>query len=294
MIDRVSRRLEEYAAMTEKALTAALFSGDCRQKKVFDAMAYSTGAGGKRIRPGLALAFCRLFSGKAEAALPYAAAVEMIHTYSLIHDDLPCMDNDDLRRGKPSCHIAFGESTALLAGDGLLTLAFETVSAAPLSPAKNCAAALALAKAAGAAGMIGGQVIDLDLEGKTATAAELRQMYALKTGALLRVSATLGCIAAGADQVQTAAAQRYADALGLAFQIVDDILDVTGSAEVLGKPIGSDAENGKNTFVTLLGLEGARETADALSDEAKDALADMEGDTAFLSALVDYLLIRNN
>lgn len=294
MTDLVSIRLKQYAGMTEAVLDGLLSVSDVGQKKVIDAMTYSTRAGGKRIRPALALAFCRLFSGKEDAALPYAAAVEMIHTYSLIHDDLPCMDNDDLRRGKPSCHVAFGESTALLAGDGLLTLAFEAVAAAPLSPAQNCAASLALAKAAGVCGMIGGQTIDLDLEGKSATQEQLLQMYALKTGALLQVSATLGCIAANADAVQTAAAQQYADALGLSFQIIDDILDVTGSAQVLGKPIGSDAENGKTTFVTLLGPDGARQTAAALAEKAKAALAAVEGDTTFLYALVDYLSTRNN
>ena len=294
MHDLVSGRLKEYAALTEQKLTAAVVISGKEQKAVADAMAYSLEAGGKRIRPALALAFCRLFSGEEKAALSYAAAVEMIHTYSLIHDDLPCMDNDDLRRGKPSCHIAFGESTALLAGDGLLTLAFETAAAAPLSPEQNCAALLALARAAGADGMIGGQVIDLALEGKAATRAELIHMCALKTGALLRVSAELGCIAARADEVQTTAAKKYADALGLAFQIVDDILDVTGTAEALGKPIGSDAENSKNTFVTLLGLDGARQAADTLAAEAKAALENLEGDTEFLYALVDYLSARNH
>lgn len=287
----VGSRLREYAAMTEVALERYLTFGSLRQKSVIDAMKYSISAGGKRIRPALTLEFCRLFGGNIADALPFACAVEMIHTYSLIHDDLPCMDDDDMRRGRPSCHIAFGDDIALLAGDGLLTMAFDTLLSADLPKERVCKAGRQLSCAAGVLGMIGGQVIDLESEGKRVGADILNEMYALKTGELLRVSAVMGAIAAGASDQQIELCEKYTAAIGLAFQITDDILDVKGDAAVLGKRIGSDAINDKSTYVSLFGLEKSEEKVEKLVREAKDAVGDIEG-SEFLCELADYLAKR--
>ena len=262
---------------------------------MLNAMAYSLKNGGKRIRPMLTLEFCRVCGGNPEAAIPFALGVEMIHTYSLIHDDLPCMDDDDMRRGKPSSHKVFGEANALLAGDGLLTLAFETVlSAKDVSFEARAKAGLELAKAAGCSGMIAGQVMDLANEGKTVGIDDIRNTDRLKTGELIRVAALLGCIAANADDEKIKAAEKYCNNIGLAFQIVDDILDVTSDAETLGKPIGSDSENKKSTYVSLLGLEESAAFADRLTAEAKAVLDIFGGEGEFLSQLADKLLGRKN
>ncbi len=266
------KMLREYQAVIEPALVKYLDAAS-REDAVAGAMTYSLTAGGKRIRPALTLAFCRACGGDWEKALPLACALEMIHTYSLIHDDLPCMDNDDMRRGKPSCHKAFGEDTALLAGDGLLTAAFQTILSADLPAETIRQAGLALARAAGPAGMIGGQVMDLANEGRAVDAARLRETDMLKTGALIRAAAAMGCIAAGAPEELRKAADRYAADIGLAFQIVDDILDTVGDPAALGKAVGSDAANDKSTYVTLLGLEGAKAEAERLRASAVDALA---------------------
>lgn len=259
---------------------------------VSEAMKYSVRNGGKRIRPVLTLEFCKACGAEPEKALPFACAVEMIHTYSLIHDDLPCMDDDDYRRGKPSCHIAYGEANALLAGDALLTLAFETVVKADV-PAENVVRAVKeLSYSAGILGMVGGQVLDLQNENKALTLGELEQIHNLKTGELIRVACVLGCIAAGADEEKIKAAEAYAKGIGLTFQIVDDILDVTSDAETLGKPIGSDAENQKTTYVSLLGIEKSKEVAAELTRKAKAALAVYDENTEALSLLADNLLIR--
>jgi len=261
---------------------------------MLDAMAYSLSNGGKRIRPMLTLEFCRLCGGDCMKAMPFAVALEMIHTYSLIHDDLPCMDNDDMRRGKPSSHKVYGEANALLAGDGLLTLAFETALSANVESEKKAKAAYELAKAAGVSGMIGGQVMDLANEEKTASLDEIKAAEVLKTGALIKVAATLGCIAAGADDEHRNAAETFCSNIGLAFQIVDDILDVTSDAETLGKPIGSDSANGKSTFVSHLGLEESDRYARELTQKAKDALAIFGCEGDFLSELADKLCKRKN
>ncbi len=259
------------------------------------AMSYSLENGGKRIRPILTLEFCRLCGGNPADALQFALAIEMIHTYSLIHDDLPCMDNDDMRRGKPSNHKTFGYANALLAGDGLLTLAFETVlSASNLSAEKKAEAGCLLARAAGCSGMIAGQVMDIENEKKSADADTLEKTDRLKTGELIRAAALMGCIAAGASKAQTAAAEKYCAAVGLAFQIVDDILDVTSSESVLGKPIGSDSENGKSTYVSLLGLDGANRLASELTEQAKEALSIFGSEGEFLAELADRLSSRKS
>ena len=218
--------------------------------KVDEAMEYSLMAGGKRIRPILLMAAAEAVGSKGYNYLPVACGLEMIHTYSLIHDDLPCMDNDDMRRGKPSCHKAFGESTAMLAGDVLLTEAFEAVAGAS-APASVCVhAAQALGAGAGSRGMVYGQELDLKYEALAATEEQLRLIHRHKTGALINAAIQMGGAAAQADEIQRKALEAYAYGIGLVFQVVDDVLDVTGTAEQLGKPIGSDSENGKATFVT--------------------------------------------
>ena len=258
-----------------------------------EAMAYSLGNGGKRIRPVLLRAWCRLCGGREADAMPFAAALEMVHTYSLVHDDLPCMDDDDLRRGKPSCHKAFSEGAALLAGDALLTHAFTCAAGADaLSAGTRCAAVALLARCAGAGGMVGGQMLDLAYEGKRVARAALEDMNRKKTGALLKAACLLGCLAAGASPAMEAAANAYADAIGILFQLTDDILDVIGDAGALGKPVGSDAANDKSTWVTLLGLDEARRYADTLCTEAIGALAGFGEEADFLRWLAGYLLRR--
>lgn len=261
---------------------------------MLDAMAYSLSNGGKRIRPVLTLEFCRVCGGDYKAAIPFALGVEMIHTYSLIHDDLPCMDNDDMRRGKPSSHKVYGEANALLAGDGLLTLAFETVLSADISADKKALAALELAKAAGVSGMIGGQVMDLANEGRSVTLDEIKATDRLKTGEMIRVAAVMGCIAAGAGSEMIAAAEKYCENIGLAFQIVDDILDVTSDDVTLGKPVGSDSENEKSTYVSHLGIEKSEVYARELTAQAKAALDIFGNEGEFLSELADKLSERKN
>lgn len=260
-----------------------------------DAMLYSLMAGGKRVRPVLLLESCRMCGGDVEAALPFACAVEMVHTYSLIHDDLPCMDDDDLRRGKPTNHKVYGEATAVLAGDGLLTAAFEVMleQGGVLPPERVLAAAACLGKAAGGRGMVGGQMLDIAGEGRTLTADELKELYALKTGALIAAAAEMGCIIAGANKEQREAVVQYAQKIGLAFQVQDDILDVEGDEATLGKPIGSDARSEKNTYVTLEGLEICKELVKTLTDEALEALKQFES-SGFHHWLALQLIEREN
>ena len=243
-----------------------------------DAMLYSLMAGGKRVRPVLLLETCRMCGGDVALALPFACAVEMVHTYSLIHDDLPCMDDDDLRRGKPTNHKVYGEATAVLAGDGLLTAAFEAMldEGKDLPAERVLAAAACLGKAAGGRGMVGGQTLDMAAEGHMLTADELKELYALKTGALIAAAAEMGCILAGGTKEQREAVVRYAGKIGLAFQVQDDILDVEGDEAMLGKPIGSDVRSEKNTYVTLKGLETCKGLVEELTDDALGALEGFE------------------
>lgn len=287
---------ELYQYFIEDALKSYVSGEDELHWELYRAMGYSLLSGGKRIRPVLVLEFCRLCGGKPENALPFACAVEMVHTYSLIHDDLPCMDDDGLRRGKPSNHVVFGEARALLAGDALQTLAFETM----LSPAvvrgvgaeRAAEAAGILARAAGAHGMAGGQEIDLSSEGKKITMETLQKMDQCKTGALLRAAAAMGCALAGADQRLRKAADEYAASVGFAFQIVDDILNEKGDAEALGKPVGNDREKGKSTYVSLLGLQSAGRAAAELTKTAVDALGAFGGGTEYLAGLAEKLAAR--
>lgn len=285
----MSKSYERFLPDIEKKLESSITADNSAAQ----AMKYSLLSGGKRIRPILLLEFYTLCGGNGDSVLNFAAALEMIHTYSLIHDDLPCMDNDDMRRGRPSCHKAFGEDTALLAGDALLTLAFKTAAETDGIPADRVLKAIAvLAENAGISGMVGGQVEDLAFEKSGATIDELRGMYLKKTSCLLSAGAVCGSILAGADEEELKYAAEYAEKLGLAFQIIDDILDCTSDEKTLGKPIGSDEKNGKTTYVTLLGIDGAKAEAERLSNEALTALCKIKGDNAALRELTADLLDR--
>ena len=279
----------------ERKLKSILAPRSCEYERLLDAMAYSAKAGGKRIRPKLLMEFTRVCGGNPEDALNFACALEMIHTYSLIHDDLPCMDDDDLRRGRPSCHVAFGESTALLAGDALLTDAFTVALSTENLPAERIVrAAKVLSECAGSAGMIGGQVIDLKYEGKNAPLEVVTELYRLKTGALLKAAATIGCILAGADETRINAAADFAENIGLAFQIRDDILDIIGDQEVLGKPIGSDGEAQKSTYVTHVGLTKAQSDVESITAKAISALEIFGADADRLKQFAAKLADRRN
>lgn len=288
-------QLTSCQARVEAALDG-YFKEDLPQKTLLDAMRYSLLAGGKRIRPVLAVKFCEAAGGRVEQALPVGCAVEMLHTYSLIHDDLPCMDNDDLRRGRPTNHKVYGECTATLAGDALQCAAFQTILKAELPAEVRAAAALELANAAGQDGMCGGQQLDMEGEERKLTLDEIRQMNGLKTGCLLRAACVMGVLAAGKapDSEQAKAAAEYADAIGLAFQIRDDMLNVISDEETMGKPVGNDEESHKSTYVSLLGLEQCQRVVDEQTERAKSAVKACFDDSAFLQELADWLAGRKS
>ena len=293
--DRVRAALADCAARTEAEL-ASLYPEDPDQdiSRVYEIEKYSLMAGGKRIRPFLVTGFCAAFGKDRDAAaLRLAAAVEMMHTFSLIHDDLPCMDDDDLRRGRPTSHRMFGEAPALLGGDSLSIRAFETVMSAPMSAEERCRAASALADASGSRGMIGGQMKDMRGETERLDFASLLKLHSLKTGRMIMLSAYLGCVAAGlADgDPRTVAAGEYASKLGLAFQVTDDILDAVGDEKTLGKSVGGDAGHGKTTFLTYMSPEEAGRYAAKLTEEAKEALAPYP-ECGLLCDLADLLAVR--
>ena len=285
---------EEYRLKIDEAL-AGYFNvrAGALNAGLAEAMRYSLLAGGKRIRPLLVLEFCRIAGGNVEKALPVACAVEMLHTYSLIHDDLPCMDNDDLRRGKPTNHMVYGECTATLAGDALQAEAFGTILRCDLPPTVKASCAEILAGAVGLDGMCGGQFLDMSWEGRTLTEQELTEINIRKTGALLVAACQMGVAAAGGSELMLAAAGHYGSSIGLAFQIRDDMLDVLSTAEELGKPIGSDLEENKNTYMVLMGREGCEKTIAKLTDFAKNVLDEAFEDTAFLKELADALSTRD-
>ena len=263
---------------------------------VLDAMKYSVSNGGKRIRPILAVEFSKLVNGNVSCALDFGCAVEMIHTYSLIHDDLPCMDNDDMRRGKPSCHKAFGEDTALLAGDALLTESFMVLSLNNDIPSANIVQAVKYLSAfSGINGMVGGQVLDLQFENKRPTVDEILKMYSLKTCGLIKASCVLGCLTSDKyDEDEISAAIDYAENLGIAFQIQDDILDIEGDASTLGKPVGSDAKNDKSTIVKYFGLEKSKELVVEYTNKAISALNAFDNNTDILKQIAFMLINRKN
>ncbi|HHW14192.1 MAG TPA: hypothetical protein GXX28_04565 [Firmicutes bacterium] len=285
------------ARRIEAALAAALPPAEAPPGLLHQAMRYATLGGGKRLRGFLVLLAAEAVGGRPEPVLPAACAVELIHAYSLIHDDLPCMDDDDWRRGRPSAHRVFGEALALLAGDALLTLAFETLVSggrrAGLPSELLVRAVGELALAAGSLGMVGGQTEDLLAEGRPADLAGLTEIHRRKTGALIRASVRLGALLSGAHAGRLAALTRYAEALGLAFQITDDLLDVEGDAAKTGKAVGRDAALAKATFPALLGVEGARQQAREAVAGAREALTELGGCGALLGELADFILERD-
>lgn len=263
------------------------------QKTVLEAVNYSVLAGGKRLRPMLMQETCRMFGGEGELVKPFMAAIEMIHTYSLVHDDLPAMDNDEYRRGKKTTHAVYGEAMGILAGDALLNLAFETAAEAfAIEVSSRTARAMQiLARKAGIYGMIGGQVVDVESEGQPLSREKLNFIYRLKTSALIEASMMIGAVLAGASDEELAAVERVAGDVGLAFQIQDDILDVEGSEASMGKPAGSDEKNQKTTYVTLEGMDKAKKEVERLSREAAEDL-DKLGSNEFLEGLIRFLVNR--
>ncbi len=283
------QQYQRYFDEVEQALQG-LFHGQQPYDRLQEAMRYSLLAGGKRVRPVLALAFCQMLGGEPAEALPLACALELVHTYSLIHDDLPCMDDDDMRRGRPTCHTVYGEATAVLAGDALLAEAFRMIAEAPgLSCEQKTEAVGILARACGGDGMVAGQL--LDVEQIAANEDELRLLCRLKTGAMIQAAAELGCVAVGASPETRPVAAAYGGHIGLAFQVRDDMLNVTASEAELGKPVGSDRAECKKTFVDVLGLEGCGAVVAEETRLAKEALAGFEN-AEFLSRMADTLADR--
>lgn len=261
---------------------------------LLESMHYSLTAGGKRIRPMLVLEFCRISGGNIEKTLPVACAIEMLHTYSLIHDDLPCMDNDALRRGKPTNHVVYGECTATLAGDALQAEAFGTIARSQLPAEARVTCVEILADAVGSDGMCAGQYLDMVGEHKLLSEDELNDINSRKTGSLLTAACRMGVAAAGGNKAMLEAAAQYGACVGAAFQIRDDILDVISTSEELGKPIGSDAQEHKNTYMTLLGEYKCMQMIEKLTDQAKNAIAGTFEDTKFLCELADSMVTRKN
>ncbi len=287
-------RLTYYAELVNNELRRYFdsfrISENSLQSKVIDAMWYSISAGGKRIRPVLVMEYNRMCGGEERKALSCACAIEMIHTFSLIHDDLPCMDDDDFRRGRPSCHKQFGEAVALLAGDALENHSFEIICKDNnISADIKVKAMSILSKNVGISGMIGGQAIDIS-NSVDISREDIKKMYLLKTGALLSASCEMGCITAGADD-RLLAARMYAENLGVAFQIIDDILDIMGESEKLGKPVGSDKKHNKNTYAELAGVKNAAEYAEKYTNKAIESLSDFE-DCGFMIELTKKMLTR--
>ncbi len=285
---------EKRRALVEEGLVRELRTDEAFDARLAESMEYSLTAGGKRLRPILLMAAADAAGGRGEDYLTSACAVEMIHTYSLIHDDLPAMDDDDYRRGKLTNHKVYGAGLATLAGDALLTMAFELLARQQGVPAETMLRVVReISEAVGANGMVGGQALDLASEGNHIDMDTLRRMHMAKTGALFRASVRSGAILGGADEAQLAALTEYAEAFGLAFQITDDILDVTGDAAAIGKPVGSDERNHKSTYVTLTSLEEAKRLAREAADRAHEALAPLGGKAAFLDELAEYLVTRD-
>ncbi|TGA24547.1 polyprenyl synthetase family protein [Clostridioides difficile] len=287
--------LKEKASFVEKVLKEYMPKEEGYQKTVIEAMNYSLSAGGKRLRPILTLEACKIVGGNEDEAIPFAIAIEMIHTYSLIHDDLPALDNDDLRRGRPTNHKVYGEAMGILAGDALLNYAFEVMLAGSINkenPEKYLKAINEIAKGAGTYGMIGGQVVDVESENKQIGKEKLDYIHMNKTAAMMvgcmRAGATIG----GANSEQMEEITKYAKNIGLSFQIVDDILDIVGDEAKLGKKVGSDIENHKSTYPSLLGLDKSKEIAHNLIDEAKKSIEKLSDDVDFLKGLAEYIIDR--
>lgn len=293
-MEELQQKVEHINDVLEKFLPAE----EGQQRIIFEAMNYSVRAGGKRLRPILMEETYHMFGGSSAVIEPFMAAIEMIHTYSLVHDDLPAMDNDEYRRGKKTTHAVYGEAMGILAGDALLNLAYETASKAfgmEVADARVARAFAVLAKKAGVYGMVGGQVVDVESEKSDdcpITREKLDFIYRLKTGALIESSMMIGAILAGASSDEVSRVEQIAAKLGLAFQIQDDVLDVTSTLEVLGKPVGSDEKNNKATYVTFEGLDKAVSDVERISKEAEEQLDDLGYDDAFLKELFEYLIHR--
>ena len=284
--------MAERRALVDAALERRLPPADEPPATIHEAMRYSVFAGGKRLRPMLALFGCEAVGGKLEDAMPAAMALEMIHTYSLVHDDLPAMDDDDFRRGRPTCHKVYGEAVAILVGDALLTQAFQVLAdptATDVPAARRLQIVTEIASAAGSLGMVGGQTMDIQAEGKALDPTTLLTLHSKKTGALLRASLRVGGLAGGAGDAAMASLTRYGERLGLAFQIVDDILDIEGSSVEMGKTAGSDMRKQKATYPAVFGLEASRREAARLLAEAREAVRPLGDDGAVLVALADFV-----
>lgn len=291
-------QLGKYVDLVNEHLDKYVVEKELPEKSIYTSMRYSLLAGGKRLRPILSLAVCDMLGGRIEEVLPFACAVEMIHTYSLIHDDLPAMDNDDYRRGRLTNHKVYGESLAILAGDGLLNMAFEVLFESILKSKENqelkIRAAAVIAKAAGIEGMIAGQVIDLESENKKISADVLDRMHRHKTGALIKAPVVSAAVLCGADEDSIKKLECFAQNLGLAFQIKDDILDVEGSSEKLGKKVGSDTQKEKSTYVSLYGLEKSKKMLNEITEKAVMSLKYFGEKAVFLENLAKYLVNRDN
>ena len=291
----INKEIAEHTTQVEAIITKYLPKESGYQKTVMEAMNYSFLAGGKRLRPMLMQETYRLFGGSSDIIEPFMAAIEMIHTYSLIHDDLPAMDNDDYRRGRKTTHVVSGEAMGILAGDALLNFAFETACKGLMQDVGNPAVARAvqiLAQKAGIYGMLGGQVVDVESEGQPLEREKLDFIYDLKTGALIEASMLIGAVLAGASEKEQQVILQVAKDVGLAFQIQDDILDVTSDMETLGKPIGSDEKNHKTTYVTIRGLAQAQKDVEKISERALEGVASLSEENVFLNELIRYLIHR--
>jgi geranylgeranyl diphosphate synthase type II len=290
--------LKKKREIVDRSLEALVPPASTFPPTVFDAMRYSLFAGGKRVRPILAIAAAEALGAKTAGLLPIAGSLELIHTYSLIHDDLPAMDNDDLRRGRPTCHKVYGDAIAILAGDGLLNLAFEVLSdprrlkAVPANRMLSITAEVA--RASGVFGMVGGQVVDMESEGKDVDFPTLEYIHTHKTGAMLRASVRIGALYGRANEQRLRALTRYGEYVGLAFQIADDILDLTGTQEEIGKDVGSDLKKGKKTFPSFYGLAESRKRAQEVSDRAIAALKNFDAKADPLRELARYIITRVN
>ena len=291
----INKEIAEHTTQVEAIITKYLPKESGYQKTVMEAMNYSFLAGGKRLRPMLMQETYRLFGGSSDIIEPFMAAIEMIHTYSLIHDDLPAMDNDDYRRGRKTTHVVYGEAMGILAGDALLNFAFETACKGLMQDVGNPAVARAvqiLAQKAGIYGMLGGQVVDVESEGQPLEREKLDFIYDLKTGALIEASMLIGAVLAGASEKEQQVILQVAKDVGLAFQIQDDILDVTSDMETLGKPIGSDEKNHKTTYVMIRGLAQAQKDVEKISERALEGVASLSEENVFLNELIRYLIHR--
>lgn len=291
------KELKERSIYIEDKIESYLPKEEGYQKTIFEAMNYSLRAGGKRLRPILLMEAYKICQGQGEDFVPYSVAMEMIHTYSLIHDDLPALDNDDLRRGKPTNHIVFGEAMAILAGDALLNTAYETMLNAAFKhsrPEISLRAAYEISRGAGIYGMIGGQVVDVESEDKKIDKDKLDYIHMNKTAAMIVGSVRAGAILAGIDEDRLESLTKYAENIGLAFQIVDDILDIEGDEKLLGKRVGSDLDNDKSTYPSLLGISESKKIVENLIEEAKISLEVFDSDAEFMNALADFIRDRQN